>query len=333
MTIVKKMVVYLIRIVLLVTTLIVLVVASEYATRYILHDITTTGDNGSYFAKQWRLQQFGLGCTKYNSWGRREFEFDKVAPENTYRIAVIGDSITYGQGIPEEERFTNRLAYELVGSKTQFQVLNFGRAGANFPHHIKEIKQVLELYPDFILLQWYVNDFEEQIAKGRPSYRNLAPTRKLHFRLHASSALYYILNGGWHAIQKYMGTVKTYEEYMNQRFLDPNSENSKRALNEFRMILHLASTRNVPVGMVLFPRLRPYLASNYPFDYLHERMILICKKNRIPYIDLREDFKPFGSDIRSLHVNQYDAHPNGFANEIAAKRIMDVFGPIWRGHG
>ena len=121
MTIVKKMFMYLILIVLLVTTLIVLVVASEYATRYILRDITTTGDNGSYFAKQWRFQQFGRGNTKYNSWRRRECEFDRVAPENTYRIVVIGDSITYGQGIPEEERFTNRLAYEMVGSKTQFR--------------------------------------------------------------------------------------------------------------------------------------------------------------------------------------------------------------------
>lgn len=332
MRIVKKMLGYLIRIILLATTLIVLVVAGEYATRYILRDITTTGDNGSYFAKKWRLQQFGRNNTKYNSWGRREDAFDRVAPENTYRIVVIGDSITYGQGIPEEMRFTNRLSSDLAGSETQFQILNFGKSGANFSHHIREIKKVLDLNPDFILLQWYVNDFEEQIAKGRPSYRNIAPTRELHYRWHTSSALYYVLNAGWHALQNYMGMVETYEHYMNERFLDPNSESSKRALHELRKILNLASTHDVPVGMVLFPRLRPYLINNYPFDYLHERVILVCKKNNIPYVDLREDFKLFGSDVRRLHVNKYDAHPNGLANEIAAKRILEVFGPIWQGY-
>ena len=332
MAVFKKIAVYFVRILLLLTTLIVLVVAGESSTSDKGRDITTTGDNGSYFAIQWRLQQFGRGNTKLNSWGRREREFDRVAPENTYRIAVIGDSITFGQGILEEERFTNRLERELADSKIQFQVLNFGYSGTDFVHHIKMIKKVLKLNPDFILLQWYVNDFEGPKQQGRPSCRNLAPTLKLHIRLHQSSALYYVLNAGWHALQNYMGTVETYENYMNHRFLDPNSESSKYALAKFKKILHLASNRNVPIGMVLFPRLRPYLANNYPFDYLHERVILICKKNRIPYVDLREDFKPFGSDIRRLHVNRYDAHPNGFANEIAAKRILEVFGPIWQGH-
>ena len=39
-----------------------------------------------------------------------------------------------------------------------------------------------------------------------------------------SSALYYVLNAGWHALQNYVGMVDTYENYMNARFLDPNSE-------------------------------------------------------------------------------------------------------------
>jgi lysophospholipase L1-like esterase len=328
----KKTAIYSIRIILLVATLAGLVVASEYAARYIFRDITTTGDNGSYFAKKWRLEQFGRSCAECNSLGYREREFEKAKPENTYRIAVIGDSLTYGQGIPDEERFSNRLESELTGSEMKYQVLNFGAAGADFVHHINTSKRVLELEPDFILLQWYVNDFEGPNPQGRPSARNLAPTMELHLRLHQSSALYYVLNAGWHATQRFMGTVGSYETYMNQHFLDPNSEGSKSALAKLKTVFRLANDRNVPIGMVLFPRLRPYLADDYPFDYLHERIISLCKQNDIPYVDLREDFKSYGSDIRRLHVNQYDAHPNGLANEIAAKRIMEVFGPIWRGH-
>ena len=86
----------------------------------------------------------------------------------------------------------------------------------------------------------------------------------------------------------------------------------------------------MPIGVVLVPRLRPYLANDYPFDYLHDRIISVCKKIDVPYVDLREDFKPLATDIRSLHVNKYDAHPNGFANEIIANRIMGKFGPIWQ---
>jgi len=330
--VIKKIAIYSIRIILLLATVAGLVIGSEYAARYLFRDITTTGDNGSYFAKKWRYEQTGRNCAKCNSLRYREREFGEAKPENTYRIAVIGDSITYGQGIPEEERFSNRLESELTGSEIQFQVLNFGTAGADFVHHIKTTKRVLKFNPDFILLQWYVNDFEGPRAKGRPSFRNLAPTHELHIKLHQSSALYYVLNSGWHAIQRYIGTVGSYETYMNERFLDPNSQDSKSALAKLKTVFRLASNRSVPIGVVLFPRLRPYLADDYPFDYLHERIISLCKQNDIQYVDLREDFKLYGSDIRRLHVNQYDAHPNGLANEIAAERILEVFGPIWQEH-
>lgn len=332
MEIVKKLVGYLFRIALLATTLVGLVFAGEHITRYVYRDITTTGDNGSYFARKWRSQQSGPGKSQlYNSWGRREIEFDEKTPENTYRIVAIGDSITFGQGIPFEERFTNRLVSALADSEKQVQVLNFAKSGMNFLHHIREIKRVLKIKPDYILLQWFANDLEMNF-KGRPSYHNLAPTRKLHYKWHASSALYYVLNAGWHAIQRNIGTVGSYEDYMNKRFLDPDSEDSKNALSKFMVILNIASTRNIPIGLVFIPSIRPYLANDYPFDYLHERFISVCVENGVPYVDLREDFKPYGNNIRSLHVNQYDAHPNGFANEIIANRIMEEFGPIWRQH-
>lgn len=330
MVMVKKIFGYFFRILLLTGTLVGLVFAGEHITRYMYRDITTTGDNGSYFARKWRSQD---GKSHYNSWGRREVEFDEVAPENTYRIVAIGDSITYGQGIPVEERFTNRLASALAGSEIQFQVLNFAKSGMNFPHHIREVKRVLKLNPDFILLQWFVNDLEsDSVRKDRPSYHNLAPTRKLHYRWHAESAQYYVLNSGWHALQRYMGTVGSYEDYMNKWFLDPNSKASKDALGKFKRILNIASSQDIPIGVVLVPSLRAYLTKDYPFDYLHERFISVCIENDVPYVDLREDFNPFGKDIRSLLVNKYDAHPNGFANEIIANQIMEEFGPIWRQH-
>lgn len=306
-----------------------LILGGEQAARYIFQDITTTGDNGSYFAKKWRLENFGYKCRKYNSWNYREREIAFNSLQERYTIAVIGDSITYGQGIPDEERFSNRLELELKNIDDKFQVLNFGIGGSDFYHHVKTIDKVQKIKPDFILLQWYVNDFEGPRAIGRPSARNLAPTMKLHMKYHQTSALYYVLNAGWHSIQRYLGLVGSYEEYMHHRFLDPNSSDSIDAMKTFKAFLRKAKQYNIPVGMVMFPVLRSYLGENYPFDYLHERIISVCTENEIPYVDLREDYKFYANDIRKLHVNQYDAHPNGLANEIAANKILEKFKPLW----
>ena len=83
--------------------IIVLLVSAELALRSIFRDVTTTSDNRSYVAKRWRHQT----VPRQNTWGIRERDFDLVKPEGVYRIAVIGDPITYGQGIEEADRFTN----------------------------------------------------------------------------------------------------------------------------------------------------------------------------------------------------------------------------------
>ena len=93
--------------------------------------------------------------------------FSDVKAPGTYRIVVVGDSFTYGNGIRNDERYTEILQKGLPDS---FEVLNFGTAGANTPQHLDTIANVvLPLKPDFVILQWYVNDVEGHDSTGRPT--------------------------------------------------------------------------------------------------------------------------------------------------------------------
>ena len=329
MTIRRRILYYGLRVLLLLVTLTLLVIGGEYGVRFVLQGVTTTGDGGSYFAKQWRFEEFGRGNTAWNSWRRREREFDPVKLEGIYRIAVIGDSVTFGQGIPEDQRYTNRLERALGGTQAGYEVLNFGWPGAETRQQIRMLEKVLKIDPDFVLLQWFVNDFED-VKKGRPRYRQLMPVRKYHYRLHAKSALYYVLNSGWYAIQERFGTVGTYTDYMHRRFGDPQNAESKRATGELRRLIELNREAGVPMGIVLFPQLRQQLATAYPFGYLHDRVLALCQEYGIPCVDLTDTFIPHATNIRRLQVNRFDAHPNGFANELAAGRMLATFGSLWR---
>ena len=310
---------------LLVVTVGILVAFSEFTVRLVFQNITTTGDNTSYFARRWKESSVRL-----NTLGLREREFQLNKPDDTYRIVVIGDSFTFGQGIHERHRFTNLLQEHLreQTSHYKYEVLNFGRPGANTNHHIDLLREVaLGTRPDFILLQWYVNDFEGR-NKNRPEAIPLLPFRTHHSRLHQSSVLYYLINQQWSALQETIGVSGSYDEYMLQRFGDPRSSESQNSLLTLKDFIERCKNGGTAVGIVLFPRLAD-LGKDYPFGFLHDRVLGLCSEEGINCLDLRPTFTLYGTDYRLLWVNSFDPHPGPLANRLAAERIMNAFRHIW----
>ncbi len=309
---------------------------AEQAARYFYRDITTTGDNTSWFARHWYLRELGRDLVKLNSFRAREREPSRTPAPSTYRIVVIGDSYTFGQGIPVETRLTNRLEHRLQREGFDVEVLNFGYNGTGLNHHVRKLGITLDLNPDFYLVQWTPNDFESHpSASGihRPRPLNLIPwsLNKYHYYYHRHSVLYYLMNSGWHRFQYTIGLTESYASYMTRRFGDADSTDSKVAIRDFRNLVAAARKNNIPIGIVLFPQFVPELSGpEYPFSFLHERVLGHCTALGVTCVDLREAYRPHADGIRSLTVNQFDGHPSGFANEIAARAVLDVFGPHWR---
>ena len=199
------------RLILLTVTLAVLAVASEFATRWIFRAVTTSSDFGGYFSRRWAQTE----VIHINHAGFRGREFANDKPAGVYRIAVVGDSFTYGNGIPDNARFSDLLQSKLP---SHVEVLNFGRPGANTPEHRQLVQSLLtEVQPDFILLQWYVNDTEDDDSTGRPTFHPIVPFRPLHNWLNNNSALYTVANMQWAETQASIGMTTSYPKYLQQR--------------------------------------------------------------------------------------------------------------------
>ena len=172
---------------------------AEAATRFIFRDVTTSSDNQGFFTRRWAE----AGAVQTNGAGFRERSFSEVKAPGTYRIIAVGDSFTYGNGIRNDERYTEILQ---KGLPNNFEVLNFGTAGANTPQHLQTVANVvLPLKPDFVILQWYVNDVEGHDATGRPTYHSLLPFSGLHGWLIDESAFYTVANMQWAKWQVALG--------------------------------------------------------------------------------------------------------------------------------
>jgi hypothetical protein len=299
--------------------------AGEIGVRVLYRDVTTTSPIESWFGLRWKREHL-----RRNRFGFRDGEFSLRKPPGVYRIVVVGDSFTAAMGIPEEERYTERIEAALGAARGRVEVLQFANPGAELDDHVATLRAALAVAPDFVLLQWYVNDVE--IGKqGQPRPRHLAPWPGLHRALFAHSALYAILDQQWAWMQVRLGLTPSYEAYMQARFGDPHGEDSRRADAELRAFFEVARGAGVPVAVVLFPHLDDRLGgSEYPFAFLHERVLAACAEASVPCVDLRDTFARHAGNVALLRVNRFDHHAGALAHRLATERLLEVLGPVWR---
>ena len=308
------------RMIAMVVALIVALIAAEFATRYVFRNITTTADGGGYFTQRW------VATVHESVYGTRERTFSAIKQPGMYRIAIQGDSFTFGNGLPEEQRYSNLLQRWLPAS---FEVLNFGFPGHNTINHRRTIRsRVLPVGPDFVLLQWFVNDIEGFEMGERPRFLPLLPHGRMQGWIAEHSALYSLANLRWIQWQIAAGLAQSYPAYLNAHFSDPKSDAVRRERAMLHDIVDAAHQNGAGFGMVLFPDAGFELGAGYPFTYLHKRVADACREEAIPCLDLLEDFSKV-KDRRALWVNPLDHHPSARANEIAAIEILRVFEPYW----
>lgn len=300
--------------------------AAEGAVRWLYRDVTSTADFRGYFTTRWLRRD-----VRHNHYDYRGPEFADDTPPGIYRVAVMGDSFTYGNGVHEAQRFSN-----LVGEAVRdrgIEVLNFGFPGNNWKEHVATLeRRVLRLRPDFVLLQWGINDVElDEHVAGRPSVPPLVTNRDWHEWLHETSALYTMLNAQWVRLRVRRAMEgDTYDRYLTRLYGDPSSGGARQAETLMRRFLALCRERHAAVGVVLFPDAAVSLGPDYPYQFLHDRVAAICADAAVPCVDLLPDYRRV-PDRFALWVTPLDAHPSALANRIAADAVLATFAPHW-GH-
>jgi hypothetical protein len=317
---------------LLLVAVIVLVLAlAELAVRWILRDITTTADNRSYFALRWKAEN-----VRRNSLGFRD---DEPAPgdiEGLYRIAFIGDSFAFGQGIPESLRMSDLVESRLRSKGGRIEVRNFGDPGINTADEVRVLQQVLSKYhPHFVLLQWYVNDVignaisPLRSAEARDKSSLVAAKQWLRNR----SALYFLVANAWHQALAAMGHG-SFDE-LDELAHDSASPDSVAADEALRQFLAVAASAGVSCGIVLVPDLSQIGNGVYRLAYMHHRVLRTCQELAVDCLDLTPAFSRVvgvSHDPQELWVNRFDAHMGVVANALAAEEILRRFEPRWPAH-
>lgn len=109
---------------------------------------------------------------RINSHGYRDLERTLEKPPGTWRIAVLGDSVTFGWGVRLEDVFTQRIEkrFNQRPDRYTYEVLNFGVPAYNTAQEVADFEaHGLAYDPDVVLLIFVDNDFAAKNFVDEPA--------------------------------------------------------------------------------------------------------------------------------------------------------------------
>lgn len=121
-------------------------------------------------AKMWNTEE-GLAFVQINSDGLRDSEHAIEKPDNTIRIAILGDSYAEAIQVPVEQTFWRVVQHELGDcpglAKKQIEVINFGVSGFGTVQELLTLKHKVWKYsPDIVLLAFLTgNDIRNNLRE------------------------------------------------------------------------------------------------------------------------------------------------------------------------
>jgi lysophospholipase L1-like esterase len=236
----------------------------------------------------------------------RDYPFEKGARE--HRILVLGDSLTFGWGVPVERTYPKALERMLnsgASSETVYQVINAGVGNYNTVQEVSYFKERgIRYRPDEVILGFYINDAEP------------IPTPQDGW-LARTSYLYVLASSGWDSFLRNFGAKVGYADYYRDLYTEQNAgwQACQRALEE---LIEMCQRQQIPLRIVLLPELH-FPNGEYPFASIHDLVAAVGKRHGVATLDLQRAFT--GHDPKSLWVSLGDAHPNEKAMDIIATEI------------
>lgn len=102
-----------------------------------------------------------------NSFGHRGKEIPMAKPKNTKRILMIGDSVTFGNDVMDNETFSHRLEemlnqhYSRLEDGPVIEVINTAVPGNAPFQEYHDLKRGVKFEPDVVVMQFTLNDIME----------------------------------------------------------------------------------------------------------------------------------------------------------------------------
>jgi hypothetical protein len=267
-----------------------------------------------------RRTPYAIEC-RYNHLRFREREPGPRSPA-IFRLAVVGDSFTEGQGVREADTLPRRLEAVLNASgRGQWEVVNCGRRAANFPELTAIFSACLAYDPDVVVYGMVLNDPDRSPEfEARQSYLNdwiLTNSEDRGDEPPAPLRLLAFTEGRWEKLRVDRASVRWYRDL----FGEANRDGWARTEAAIESMDRQMTARGGRLLIALWPLLVD-LGPAYPFADVHASVHRFAAAAGVPCLDLRPALAAHTAS--SLWVHEVDHHPNETAHRLAAEALAPV---------
>lgn len=349
---------FLLNFLLFAVTVVVLFTLTELVMRLLLPPVKTEGNlwrrepNRDYRKSVYTPNKEAIDHgvpTRFNSLGLKNREIDLEKPDGCIRVAMFGDSFTYGIGLAVDETYPSlleRVLVEQAGGR-QIEVLNFGVCGLNtFQESMYAVNYGMRFDPDIIVLVWLYNDIDlngytyedlEQFVESRMiperrqneiqaagrtgeigSFEGRGSATMHLWNLYAwikarSKLVYFTGMRTKELLQKFGLNLKSSERII---YADLDSDGFRLSFDSITFLARECAKRRIEFNVAVYPPLQK-LDDDYYNDLVNRKVERFCCENGISCLNLFDAFR--GETPGKLHVSWIDYHPNRYASSIAAR--------------
>jgi lysophospholipase L1-like esterase len=236
-----------------------------------------------------------------NAMGQRDRDFSLAKPAQSYRIVMLGDSLTFGWGVAIEHTPSKLLETRLNANPAgkKFEVINAGVGNYNSAMEVYSfLRKWSGLKPDMVILNYFINDAEP------------TPRRRNSTIFEHSEAAVYIAARIDKLKREFIGG-SNWRDYYTGLYADDAGAwaMNKKAIGK---LIAYCKENNIRFMLVNYPELHEL--NPYPFEEVTAAVKSIADAEGVPFVDLLPSVRDFVPEI--LWVSPTDAHPDKRANEV-----------------
>jgi len=278
----------------------------------------------------------------YNKYKFREKDFETPKPVETWRIMVLGDSLTFGAGLSYDERYSYLLQQCLnkKGGQKKVEILNFGVPGASTSRERNILKEYLNVVqPDLILVGFCFNDpqpremdYSPELESFEKKYLPLMESiYQFLLRFHLPQTGKLIKRSIYGVAQK-MNVIPTWQEALGRAYVESSPE-WKEFQTALRDIKQLSDDRGLPAP--IFAVMNQGTRAGRPIDYnrpdanlklfltwFHQAEKAAADSGLITVQFEKEIARELHGEV--LSVNSVDLHPSSRLNRLYAEKLCAV---------
>ena len=258
--------------------------------------------------------------------GTKEYATEKTS--GVYRIIVLGDSVTLGHGVGDEETFSYILEKQLSLIRPT-EVINMGVSGFGTAEELIQLRNVgLEYHPDLILLAYFPNDPYNNVVSQLFSVtdghlnqmqQSFVPAIYVRDRLYAipgysflcqhSHLVNFIRNRASGFFIERLAQQNNISSQTSPSLSAQESELTALLLNE---VINEARQHQLPLVLLNIPVIsKGEVIGNFPIDRLHvdPSFVHVVDVNNTVYSRYTHDELSY----------EKDSHPKPFTHQLIAR--------------